>query len=174
MCEGSKSLPNACYSQPKRPSLKSFRVDKYSTARFKKRRCGADGFSQAFHAAWRGGALLNLRKSGMPTDLEHFVDDFVTHRYAAVRIGSCNSCWAVSFVERFPLHLLSNDLAAAITRVCPGVACGLGCHALRAQILLRADEVVILTESAADLQRAVVAARAWASAPQTRRTPECT
>ena len=59
-------------------------------------------------------------------------------------------------VELCWLKILINGLAA-----CAGVAFSPACQAPRVQILMYADDVVILGESAADLQRDLDAAHAW-------------
>ena len=100
------------------------------------------------------------------------VDDFVTDRTAAVCIGSCFSeVWDVetgvgqgAVLSGFLFNLLINGLAAAVKRACRGVACGPGPDAPRVQILLYADDIVILCDNPADLQRALDAAHAWADA----------
>ena len=55
-----------------------------------------------------------------------------------------------------------NGFAAAIKRACNGVSCGLSGENVNVKLLLYADDIVILSDSPADLQRALDAAHAWA------------
>ena len=64
----------------------------------------------------------------------------------------------------FLFDLLINGLAAAIKRACVGVACNPEPDASRVQVLLYAEDVVILCETAEELQLALDAAAAWANA----------
>ena len=64
----------------------------------------------------------------------------------------------------FLFNILINGLAAAIKRVCPAVACGSDNDAPRIQLLLYADDLVILSDNAADLHIALDAAHNWATA----------
>ena len=128
--------------------------------------CAFLDIRKAFDVAWRGGALLNLHRAGIPLSLWHLVDDIVTDRTAAVRIGACFSKpWDVesgigqgAVLSGFLFNILTNGLAAAIKRVCSGVACGSDSNAQRIPLLLYADDHVILSDNAADLQRALDAA----------------
>ena len=128
--------------------------------------------SAKLDVAWRDGALLKLYRAGIPIHLWHLVDDLVSDRTAAVRIGSCASdSWDVesgvgqgAVLSGFLFNLLINGLAAAIKRACRGVSCGPDRGAPRLQVLLYADDIVILSDSPADLQRGLDAARDWANA----------
>ena len=114
--------------------------------------------------------MLRLRRAGVTDDLWHLVDDFVTNRTAAIRMGSHTSDhWEVedgigqgAVLSGFLFNILINGLAAAIKRACNGVSCDSDDNSLRVKVLLYADDVVILCENAADLQRALDAAQAWA------------
>ena len=123
---------------------------------------------KAFDVAWRDGALLKGHRAGIPAESWHLVDDFVTNRSAAARAGSYFSeTWAVetgvgqgaalsgflfASIHQWP----HSSYQACVARL----ACDPGCHAPRVQILMYADsdDVVILSESAAGLQRALDAA----------------
>ena len=117
--------------------------------------------------AWSDAAMLRLRRAGVTDDLWHLVDDFVTNRTAAIRMGSHTSDhWEVedgmgqgAVLSGFLFSILINRLAAAIKRACNGVSCDSDDNSLRVKVLLYADDVVILCENAADLQRALDAAR---------------
>ena len=134
--------------------------------------CAFLDFRKAFDVAWRDGALLKLYRAGIPIHLWHLVDDLVSDRTAAVRIGSCASdSWDVesgvgqgAVLSGFLFNLLINGLAAVIKRACGGVSCGPDRGAPRLQVLLYADDIVILSDSPADLQRGFDAARDWANA----------
>ena len=134
--------------------------------------CAFLDLRKAFDVAWRDGALLKLYRAGIPIHLWHLVDDLVSDRTAAVRIGSCASdSWDVesgvgqgAVLSGFLFNLLINGLAAAIKRACGGVSCGPDRGAPRLQVLLYADDIVILSDSPADLQRGLDAARDWANA----------
>ena len=71
---------------------------------------------------------------------------------------------AKGVLSGFLFNILINGPAAAIKRVCPGVACGSDSNAPRIQLLLYADDLVILNNNAADLQRALDAAHNRATA----------
>jgi len=60
--------------------------------------------------------------------------------------------------------VLINGLAAAIKRACRGVVCGSEHVAPRVHVLLYANDIVIFSDNADDLQRALDAAYAWANA----------
>ena len=127
---------------------------------------------KTFDVVWRGGALLKLHRAGIPISLWHLVDDIITDRPATVRIGACFSePWDVesgigqeAVLSGFLFDILINGLAAAIRRVCPGVACGSDSNAPRIQPLLYADDLVILSDNAADVEGALDAAHNWATA----------
>ena len=70
----------------------------------------------------------------------------------------------VAVLSGFSFNILINGLAAAIKRVCPGVACGSESNAPRIQLLLYADDLVILSDNAVDLQEALDTAHNWATA----------
>ena len=57
-------------------------------------------------------------------------------------------------------HKLFNGKASAVRGACPGVALG-GHGSPRVTLLLYADDLVVLAESRADLQRALNAISAW-------------
>ena len=134
--------------------------------------CAFLDIRKAFDVAWREGALLKLHRAGVTGDLWHLVDDFVTGRSAAVRVDSCLSdVWSVddgvgqgAVVSGFLFNLLINGLAAAIKKACQGVTCGSEPNAPRVQVLLYADDIVILCDKPIDLQRALDAANAWTEA----------
>ena len=52
-------------------------------------------------------------------------------------------------------------MAAAMKRACVGATCGLQ-DGLQVKVLLYADDIVILSDNPADLQRALDAAHSWA------------
>ena len=62
----------------------------------------------------------------------------------------------------FLFNVFINGLPAAIKRACRGVACGSGRDAARVEVLLYANDIVILSDNANDLQRPLYAAYAWA------------
>ena len=60
------------------------------------------------------------------------------------------------------LNLVIDSVADAVRAICPGASLGSGPEDPRVAILLYADDIVILAESAADLQRALDTVSAWA------------
>ena len=114
--------------------------------------CAFLDIRKACDVAWREGSLLKLHRAGIPANSWHLIDDIVTDRTTTVRIGSCFSePWDVesgigqgAVLSGFLFNCLINGLAAAIKRVCPGVACGPDCNAPRVQMLLYADDIVVL------------------------------
>ena len=134
--------------------------------------CAFLDIRKAFDVAWKDGALLRLHRAGIQDGLWHLIDDVISDRTAAARIHSTLSDnWEVehgiglgAVLSGFLFSLLINSLAAAIKRACHGANCtadGAG-NDLTVQVLLYADDVVILTSCPHDLQRALNAADAWA------------
>ena len=123
--------------------------------------CAFLDLRKAFDIAWRDGALLI--RAGIPIHLWHLVDDLVSDRTAAVRIGSCAfDSWDVesgvgqgAVLSGFLFNLLINGLAAPRRAAPTGLVWS---------CLLYADDIVILSDSPADLQRGLHAARDWANA----------
>ena len=133
--------------------------------------CAFLDIRKAFDAAWREGSLVRLWRAGLPPNLWHLVDDFISGRTASVRVASATSDqWDVenglgqgAVLSGFLFNILINGLAAGIKRVCHGVRGGSCPDAPQLQILMYADDIVILSDDPADLQRALDAAAQWAT-----------
>ena len=108
--------------------------------------------------------------AGVKGGLWHLIDDFVSHRTAAVRVSLVMSdSWDVengfgqgAVLSRFPFNVVVNGSAAEIKRVCNGIARTGRAGSTQVQILMYADDVVILSKDPTALQRALDAAAAWA------------
>ena len=133
--------------------------------------CAFLDIRKAFDVAWREGALLKPHRAGISAGLWHLVIDFVSDR-AAVRIDDrFPESWDVAakvvqgaVLSSFFFDVLIYGLATAIKRAYVGVACGPGPNAPLVHVLLHANDVVIFGETAAESQRALDAAAAWANA----------
>ena len=117
--------------------------------------CAFLDIRKAFDVAWRDGAMLRLFRAGVSGSLWHLIDDLVSHRTAAVRVSSkFSDSWDVengigqgAVLSGFLFNVLVNGLAAEIRRVCNGVTCAGRAGSMQVQILMYADDVVIVSDS---------------------------
>ena len=134
--------------------------------------CAFLDIRKAFDVAWKDGALLRLHRAGVQDGLWHLIDDLISDRTASARIQSTMSDdWDVehgigqgAVLSGFLFNILINGLAAAIKRACHGATCTADndSNNFTVQVLLYADDIVILSSCPHDLQRALDAADAWA------------
>ena len=89
---------------------------------------------------------------------------------AAVRFSSkFSNSWDVengigqgAVLSGFLFNVLVNGVAAEIRRVCNGVTCAGRAGSMQVQILMYADDVVIVSDDPTALQRALDVAAVWA------------
>ena len=141
----------------------------YTLAETLRVRCGRRTFCafvdvrKAFDIAWRDAVLLKLAEIGVAGGTWAVIANLLTDTTArSVVNGSASSPWTESAGVRQesvlgPLlfNILFNGFAAAVRAACPGVALGNDGHAPGVTILMYADDVVILADSADHLQRAL-------------------
>ena len=136
--------------------------------------CALVDVRKAFDVAWRDAVLLKLAEFGISGALWSVIADLLSDTSARVIVnGSISASWPESAGVRQgsvlgPLlfNILSNSIADAIRTVCPGVSLSTDRSAPvapRVALLLYADDLVVLAEDAAQLQRALDAIGAWGS-----------
>ena len=132
--------------------------------------CAFLDIRKTFDVAWRDGAMLRLFRAGVSGGLWHLIDDLVSHRTAAVRVSSrFSDSWDVengigqgAILSGFLFNVLVTGLAAEIRRVCNGVTCAGRAGSMQVQLLMYADDVVIVSDDPTALQRALDVAAVWA------------
>ena len=136
--------------------------------------CAFVDVRKAFDVAWRDAVLLKLTEFGICGALWSVIADLLSDTSARVIVnGSISASWPESAGVRQgsvlgPLlfNILFNSIADAIRTVCPGVSLSTDRSApvaSRVALLLYADDLVVLAEDAAQLQRALDAIGAWGS-----------
>jgi len=130
--------------------------------------CAFVDIKKAFDTVWRDAALLKLAKAGVDGSVWCLIEDLISDRACRVRVnGQLSSSWSDEagvgqgcVLSPLLFSLVINSLIADVKRHCAGIQ--LGGHAgPRLTALLYADDLVILSESKAELQAALDAVHAW-------------
>ena len=131
--------------------------------------CAFVDVRKAFDVAWRDAVLVRLAETGVSGSMWSVIADLLCETTARVRVnGLTSQPWTEtagvrqgSVLGPLLFNILFNGIADAVRAVCPGVALGPGPSAPRVTLLLYADDLVILADDAATLQRALDAIGNW-------------
>eukprot|EP00439_Symbiodinium_sp_Y106_P028743 s4698_g3.t1 len=131
--------------------------------------CAFVDVRKAFDVAWRDAVLLQLAAVGVAGSTWRVLDDLLGATCARVLVnGVLSEPWDEragvrqgSVLGPLLFNILFDGISAAVRAACRGVSLGRGPRAPRVTLLLYADDLVVLAESEAELQRALDAIGAW-------------
>ena len=123
---------------------------------------------KTFDVAWRNAVLVKLAEAGITGSMWKVLDDLLTGTSARVVVnGLLSQPWAEtagvrqgSVLGPLLFTILFDSISTTVRRACPGVALG-GPGTPKVTLLLYADDLVVLADSASDLQHALDAIGAW-------------
>ena len=132
--------------------------------------CAFIDLKNAFGTCWVDAALCRLYRAGITGDIWKLICDMCTNCQSCIQVHGGTSAFGDNsglgqgrVLSPLLFNVVINSAAAAIKRACPGVSLGRGHGSPNVTTLMYADDIVILAETAADLQRALDALSDWAS-----------